>query len=1103
VGQVRNVSVLFTDLVGSTALSSSVSPDVGDRLRREHFDVLRRAVAEADGTEVKNLGDGLMVVFATASAALACAVGMQQATEVDNRDRELPFGLRVGISAGEAVEEDSDYFGDPVVEAARLCARCEAGQVLATDVVRAMAGRRNPYECKPLGALELKGLPEPVPTVAVTWQPLGATPERERVPLPARLAGRPAAGVVGRVAELDSLEEVFERVSSGAGREVVVVSGEAGLGKTTLVAELARTAFDRGACVLFGHAEEDLSTPYGLFAEALGHLVTHASEEDLRDYVQQCGADVARIVPALTRRLPEVERPTSSDGETERFLLYGAVIGLLRHVVRERPLVLVVDDLQWADTASLQLLRHVVAEDPALRLLMLGTYRDTEVGTGRSLVETLAAWRRMERVTRIELRGLDDRGVVDLLEATAGHDLDDLGVELAHALHRETGGNPFFVAEVLRNLVETGALYRDDAGRWASDLQVQELRLPDSVREVLGARVARLGAQAAQVLSTAAVIGRDFDLELLAAATDVDADDVLDLLEAAEAAALVRAPGTVAGRFAFLHALIQRTLYQDLSANRQARVHQRVAEALEGLTAGRSGDRVGELAHHWAHATPLAGAAKAIGYAAAAGAAAAEQLAPADAVRWYDQALDLLGPEGDPHLRAEFLVGLGDAQLQVGDPAHRDTLLEAARLADAAGDAGLLATAALANSRGWQSTTDGDADVDRLAMLNRALERLDDSQPGTRARVLALAAMEQIYTAPLAERLALTEEAIASARAANDAVTSTVTITAGVQAVAVPWTLERRIGWVAEAARLADAIGDPVARYHALNTCRLCLLEAADRDGIDERSAAIDELLERLPNAAVQWNATFQTVWLAILDGDIDRGDQLAARSLELALASGQSDAFIVYSGQLVNLRNCRGRCDDLVALIDDGVRDNPGLAIFRAVLSLALADAGELDRCRHVLGRDRDDGFPMTENNTWSTAHIYWAKAAIALGDLEAAAVLRDRLAPWRDQIVTTFCSAEPLMGHYVGRLEHLLGRFDDADVSFARSYEVHQRLRAPQFVARTEVRWAQLLLDRAQGDDHTRALDLAEQARSASVGRSGWDWIERDASAIAERLS
>ena len=241
-GDVRSVTVLFTDLVGSTSLASSVSPEHADDLRREHFSVLRRAIAAADGTEVKSLGDGLMVAFSTASSGLASAVGMQQATELDNRSREVPFELRIGLSSGEVVEEDGDFFGDSVVEAARLCPRCEAGQVLAADVVHTLAGRRAAFECVPLGELELKGLPDPVPAVEVRWEPLTATVATDRVPLPARLATAPAAGVVGSArSELAMLAAAAKRVAAGDGREVVIVGGEAGLGKTTLVAEAARS----------------------------------------------------------------------------------------------------------------------------------------------------------------------------------------------------------------------------------------------------------------------------------------------------------------------------------------------------------------------------------------------------------------------------------------------------------------------------------------------------------------------------------------------------------------------------------------------------------------------------------------------------------------------------------------------------------------------------------------------------------------------------------------------------------------------------------------------------------------------------------------------
>ena len=237
----ENVTVLFTDMVGSTALASGLAPDAADELRRGHFSILRQAVAEAGGTEVKNLGDGLMVVFGSTSAALSCAVAMQQGVERDNRAREHSVGLRVGLSGGEVTREDDDYFGDPVIEAARLCAACEGGQILAADVVRAMAGRRSRHECASLGPLALKGLPDPVETVEVRWEPLGGV-ATNAVPLPSRLSVRPAAGIVGREVEIATILDAFKRLAGGEGREVVLISGEAGLGKTTLIAETARAA---------------------------------------------------------------------------------------------------------------------------------------------------------------------------------------------------------------------------------------------------------------------------------------------------------------------------------------------------------------------------------------------------------------------------------------------------------------------------------------------------------------------------------------------------------------------------------------------------------------------------------------------------------------------------------------------------------------------------------------------------------------------------------------------------------------------------------------------------------------------------------------------
>ena len=302
----ENVAVLFTDVVSSTELSQKVSPEESDEVRRGHFSILRQALAEAGGTEVKNLGDGLMAVFDSASAALACGVAMQQGVELDNRDRQYAIGLRVGLSQGEVTKDGGDYFGDPVVEAARLCAACEGGQVLAAQVVRLMAGRRNRHQCRAVGELRLKGLSGPVETVEVLWEPVGAVDSKISIPLPGRLAVRPTVGVVGRAVEAQAIADASKRVAGDRVREVLLISGEAGVGKTALVAEAARAALEHGACVLFGHCEEDLATPYQLFAEALNHFVTHATEDRLLAHVEEHGANLGRLVPALSKRFPEL-----------------------------------------------------------------------------------------------------------------------------------------------------------------------------------------------------------------------------------------------------------------------------------------------------------------------------------------------------------------------------------------------------------------------------------------------------------------------------------------------------------------------------------------------------------------------------------------------------------------------------------------------------------------------------------------------------------------------------------------------------------------------------------------------------------------------------
>ena len=569
---IENVTVLFTDLVGSTELAAALTPAAADEMRRAHFSLLRQAVAASGGTEVKNLGDGIMVVFLSSSAALSCAVAMQRAVDLDNRGTGRSLALRVGLSVGEATREGDDYFGDPVVVAARLCARAKGGQILAADVVRAMAGRRSPYELLPVGAFELKGLPEAIETLEVGWHPLSSLDAAPHpVPMPSRLERAPSFGVVGRQLETSALSDAYNRVATSAALEIVLITGEAGIGKTVLASQLARTAFEAGACVLLGRCDEDLGLPYGPFVEALGHYVAHAPEELLRSHVHEYGGELAKIVPALARRLDELPTAQSTDPETERYLLYRAVTGLLEEESSVRPVVLVLDDLQWADKPSLQLLRQVVSRAQPMRLLVVGTHRSSDLSVADPLTETLAALRREAGVSYLELSGLDDAGVFAFMEAAAGHDLDRDGAGLARAVSRETDGNPFFVGELLLHLSEIGVIYQDSTGRWTAARDLETIALPESVRQVIGSRVARLGEAAVKVLPLAAVIGREFDLDLLTMVVERPDDEVLGVLDVAAVAGLVREVPDVPGRYSFTHALIQHTLYQDLGVTRRAR----------------------------------------------------------------------------------------------------------------------------------------------------------------------------------------------------------------------------------------------------------------------------------------------------------------------------------------------------------------------------------------------------------------------------------------------------------------------------------------------------------------------------------------------------
>jgi DNA-binding SARP family transcriptional activator len=436
------------------------------------------------------------------------------------------------------------------------------------------------------------------------------------IPLPRRVEAALSTVFVGRAHEREGLNRSFKSAAAGEQR-MVLVSGEPGIGKTALSAAFARDAFESDAIVLYGRCDEDLGIPYQPWAEVLAHLVEHLPDDVIAAHVKARGNALARLVPHLAPG-PTAARLSSDDGEAERYLLFGAVVDVLARVSALAPTVLVLDDLHWADHPTIQLLRHVAAADAPLRLLVIGTFRDSDVGADHPLAGALAALHRESGIERLALRGLGDDELLSLLEAAAGHAMAEEGVALRDALMDETDGNPFFIGEMLRHLAESGLVYQDEHGRLVASSDLRTSGLPVSIREVIGRRVARLGAQTQGALTLAAVIGRDFDTDVLSVVAELEEDTAIYLCDQAVTADVLT-EADVAGRYSFRHALIEHVLYDDLSAGRRSRAHRTVAQALEEICGDEPAERTGELAYHWARAAQPQDTDKAITYAQRAG----------------------------------------------------------------------------------------------------------------------------------------------------------------------------------------------------------------------------------------------------------------------------------------------------------------------------------------------------------------------------------------------------------------------------------------------------------------------------------------------------
>jgi DNA-binding winged helix-turn-helix (wHTH) protein/tetratricopeptide (TPR) repeat protein len=895
---------------------------------------------------------------------------------------------------------------------------------------------------------------------------------RHDVPLPARLAASTGLGFAGRDHERTVLADAWKDVLASGRRRVVLVSGEAGIGKTTLCSVFA-AAKHREATVLYGRCDEELSIPYQPWREVLTSLDHHVPDvfagrhEALAPLLGGTGA-------------------VDLESESARFAVYSSVVDVLDAVsARGGPALVVLDDLHWADVQTLALTRHLVGRALTTPVLLIGTFRDSDVDASHPLTALLAATHREPGITRLALRGLDDGEVLDLLESVAGHEMDRDGLALRDVLRAETEGNPFFVTEILRHLAETGAVAQQDDGRWTAPAHLQTRGLPVSVREVVGRRVERLGPETRRALDTASIIGRDFELDLLSELLGEDPARTFQRLAPAVDNALVT---DTAGRFAFTHAIVARTLYAELNPTARAITHQAVAEALERRS-DLSGERAGEIARHWIHALAPQNRVKAAEHAQRAGDYALAHLAPDEAVTWYGRALELI-PAGDSARRCEIMVGLGTAQRQAGDPAHRESLLEAGRLAIDLGNDDLLVRAALANNRGDVSQF-GTIDEERVQILRSAIAAKPGEPDG--ALLHAILAIE-LHGAPDEQVEEAASRALDLAREAGDDRVVARAARLAESALRIPDALGRRVPLLHEGVAAAERTGDVQLRGMLSMSYQEIALELGDRDAMDREARIRDSFARRSPEPYVRWtNEQMRSIHF-FLDGDLDAAETAAHDALEIGVATGQPEAFFGYAGQIFQIRRAQDRLAEVADAIEQVLEENPGLQVFRAGLAYVWSELGREADARALA--DHLDVSPGGAPQFWSTTLMLWAKVCRTLALPAQASRLVPVLNRWRGQVASTGATTEGAIAYGLGLALATLGRTDEAAAAYDLALTVNRRLRAPLFVARTQLAYAELLAE-AEPD---RARTLATDAKAVTARR--FAHIDRRVEELLERL-
>jgi class 3 adenylate cyclase/tetratricopeptide (TPR) repeat protein len=975
------VTVLFTDVEGSTDLRTRFGDELADELLRTHEDLVRAEVERHGGREVKSLGDGFMVAFGSPRKAISCAVDIQRV--LDERNRSSPgreIRVRIGINTGEVSDVAGDLIGAAVNAAARIAGKARGGQILVANVVKDLAGVRPDLSYIDRGLYWLKGFPERWRLYEILRRAAGPVEE-----LTAPTLGK--TRFVGRDSERADMRRFVEQAAGGRGA-LVMIGGEPGVGKTRITEEVAEEAASRGMMALVGHCQEtEAPLPYAPVVEILEATTRGVSRETLLEAFGDAAPELARILPELKRIFPDLPPPLDLPPEQERRYLFNCFTEFLERASHLQPLLFVLEDVHWADESTLLLLQHLAERLANMPILMLATYRDVELDVERPLARRLEELVRRRLAHRVSLNRLPKEGVGHMIGALAGREAP---ASLVDAVYQETEGNCFFVEEVFQHLHEEGKLF-DQAGNWRTEVQVGEIDVPEGVRLVLGRRLSRLSEGARRALSAAAVIGRNFTYELAEAVDEVGGDTLLDAVEEAQRARLLTwSEDPLRPRFSFAHELIRQTLLTSLALPRRQRLHLRVAEAIERVYARDLEPHVADLAHHLYQAGAAADPHKAVAYLSLAAHRAMEGAAFEEALRAYERALALQEP-ADVSTRADLLVRLGLAQRSLGRTeaaltSWREALDLYADLDDV--DAVTNVCWEISYQLGWAGRP-----IEGMEFVQRGLIAAGDARTPVRGQLLASAGIFVGFLGDYAGGMEMIDEALAIAKETGDLNSESYARTARSVVLYSYGELEILRQEGQEAAELGRASGSPWDLASLL-----ALLEFADLvTGHLEHSAEVHAELEPLSSRIGSQTPYLLTrrgqAFRAYLpSGDLDAWEEFSRWDLEFC-RTRDLEWISNSHGFLYTSAFRRGRWEEALEHAREAIRTEPpgGFNGWAWPLEFhTLAHLGRRDEALRLFHKDRSR-LPTGRPATWGAwAILHGAvEGLMILGERDEAAAL------------------------------------------------------------------------------------------------------------------